>query len=165
MAERFKKILVAIDFSSATDDVVAVASRFAENYGAELQLINVLEEGYALSGLDGMSLPFDDLATIQSFNDSRRRALQDKLAGLIDSLQKRGFQVTGRIIEGHPASMIVDESEQGGFDAVFVGSHGWSGIKKFLMGSVADSVVKNSSCSVMVVRGRKPLAEASTASV
>jgi nucleotide-binding universal stress UspA family protein len=56
------------------------------------------------------------------------------------------------IIEGHPATTIVEEAHERHVDAVFVGSHGWSGIKSFLMGSVASKVLKNARCSVMIIR-------------
>ena len=152
MDDRFKKVLLAIDFSAATDDVIAVGVKFARNYDAQVMLLNVIEDGFAFSGLDGDSLPIDDFPSIQNYIEARRVTLQEKLDGLVSTLKKTGLEVEGRVIEGHPAAMIVDETEQGGYDAVFMGSHGWSGIKKFLMGSVADKVVKNSRCSVMVVR-------------
>ncbi len=152
MDDRFKKVLLAIDFSASTDDVIAVGMKFARNYDAQVMLLNVIEEGFAFSGLDGISLPVEDLTSIQNFTASRRAAVQEKLDGLVTTLKKTGLEVEGQVVEGHPAAMIVDEADSGAFDAIFMGSHGWSGIKKFLMGSVADNVVKNSRCSVMVVR-------------
>ncbi|MEA3347480.1 MAG: universal stress protein [Pseudomonadota bacterium] len=152
MVDRFKKVLLAIDFSASTDDVIAVGVKFARNYDASVMLLNVIEDGFAFSGLDGISLPADDFPTIQSYITAHRAALQEKMDGLVASLKKTGLEVEGRVVEGHPAAMVVDEAERGAFDAIFMGSHGWSGIKKFLMGSVAGNVVKNSRCSVMVVR-------------
>ena len=152
MADRFKKVLLAIDFSASTDDVIAVGVKFARNYDATVKLLNVIEDGFAFSGLDGISLPADDFPNIQNYIAAHRVALQEKLDELVAALKKTGLEVEGQVIEGHPAAMIVDEAENGAFDAIFMGSHGWSGIKKFLMGSVADNVVKNSRCSVMVVR-------------
>ncbi len=152
MPDRFEKVLLAIDFSASMDDVIAVGVKFAQNYGAQLTLLNVVEEGLAFSGLDGISLPVEDLATLQNYSAARLAALQEKMDALVVKLQADGVVVEGRVIEGHPAAMIVDEAERGDFDAIFMGSHGWSGIKKFLMGSVAENVVKNSRCSVMVVR-------------
>ncbi|MEA3332239.1 MAG: universal stress protein [Pseudomonadota bacterium] len=152
MGDRFKKVMLAIDFSASTDDVIAVGVDFARNNAALVTLLYVIEDGFAFSGLDGISLPVDEFPSIHNYIAVRRETIQEKLAGLVSSLKKTGLEVDGRVIEGHPAAMIVDEAEQGDYDAIFMGSHGWSGIKKFLMGSVADNVVKNSSCSVMVVR-------------
>ncbi len=152
MADRFEKVLLAIDFSASMDDVIAVGVKFAQNYDASVTLLNVVEEGFAFSGLDGISLPVEDLASLQNYSASRLASLQKKMDALVVKLQADGVAAEGRVIEGHPAAMIVDEAESGGFAAIFMGSHGWSGIKKFLMGSVAENVVKNSRCSVMVVR-------------
>ena len=60
--------------------------------------------------------------------------------------------VKGEVVEGYPSRTVVDEAASRGADVIFVGSHGWSGIKRFLMGSVATSIVKHAKCSVMVVR-------------
>lgn len=152
MGNRFKKVLLAIDFSASTDDVIEIGVKFARSNDAEVMLLSVVEEGFVFSGLDGMSLPLEDHVVIQNYTASRLQVLQGKLDGLVSSLKETGLAVAGQVLEGHPAAMIVDEAEQGGYDAIFMGSHGWSGIKKFLMGSVADKVVKNSNCSVMVVR-------------
>jgi nucleotide-binding universal stress UspA family protein len=54
--------------------------------------------------------------------------------------------------EGDPRSVIVEEAEQWPAELIVLGSHGYTGIKKWLMGSVAQSVVSHAPCSVEVVR-------------
>jgi nucleotide-binding universal stress UspA family protein len=55
---------------------------------------------------------------------------------------------------GDPRSVIVDEAQAWQADLIVLGSHGYTGIKKWLLGSVAQSVVSHAPCSVEVVRGR-----------
>ena len=53
--------------------------------------------------------------------------------------------------EGSPADMILKTAEEEGIDIIVIGSSGKSGFDKFIMGSVADKVVKSAKCSVLVV--------------
>jgi len=58
------------------------------------------------------------------------------------------------VYDGDPRSVIVDESEDWQADLIVLGSHGYTRIKKWLLGSVAQSVVSHASCSVEIVRSR-----------
>ena len=59
-----------------------------------------------------------------------------------------------RFGEATPKSVIIDEAEEWGADLIVVGSHGRTGIKRWLLGSVAQSIVSQAPCSVYVVRER-----------
>lgn len=149
----YGKVMIAVDFSSASADVVETGCRFAREYAAGVVLLHVVEEGFLLLGMDGLTLPAEDLDSIQAMVAARRRRGEEQMEQMLAIA--RGFgveQVESVVLEGYPASTIIDEAAARGVDAVFVGSHGWSGIKRFLMGSVATNVVKNAGCSVMVVR-------------
>ncbi|MBW1644917.1 MAG: universal stress protein [Deltaproteobacteria bacterium] len=150
---RFSKVLIAVDFSEFTADVVEIGCRFAREYGAEVEIIHVVEEGFLLLDLDGMSLPAADLESIRAAVESHKKVSSEKIAMLVDLAEKvAGKPVKGEVVEGYPSRTVVDEAASRGADVIFVGSHGWSGIKRFLMGSVATSIVKHAKCSVMVVR-------------
>lgn len=150
---KFKKILIAVDFSEITMDVVGVGCHFAREYGAHVDFLHVVEEGFLLLGLDGMALPAEDLESINMVVEARKTAGREKMAEIEEIARKYDLlPVTSDIVEGHPATTIVDVAQERKVDAIFVGSHGWSGIKSFLMGSVASKVLKNASCSVMIIR-------------
>lgn len=75
-----------------------------------------------------------------------------------------GKQVTARLIkEGHPAREIVRAAEQQSADIVIVGTHGLGGMKRFLLGSTSDDVMRYAPCSVLIVRQND--AEASDAEI
>ncbi len=74
------------------------------------------------------------------------------LARAAKSLRGRGLTVEIVLRNGDPRSVIVDEAKDWGADLIIVGSRGYSGIKRMLLGSVAQSVVNNAPCSVEVVR-------------
>ncbi len=150
---RFSKVLIAVDFSEFSTEVVEIGCRFAREYGAEVEIIHVVEEGFLLLDLDSMSLPAADLESIRAAVESHKQVSTEKIAVLVEQAGKIvGRPVKGDVVEGYPSRSVVDEAESRGADVIFVGSHGWSGIKRFLMGSVATSIVKHAKCSVMVVR-------------
>jgi nucleotide-binding universal stress UspA family protein len=56
-------------------------------------------------------------------------------------------------LSGDPKAVILDEAGQWGADLIVVGSHGWRGIDRLMMGSVSESVAMHAHCSVEVIRG------------
>jgi nucleotide-binding universal stress UspA family protein len=67
-------------------------------------------------------------------------------------LMNAGWSESSELRIGHPAEEIVRVAEQLGSDCVIVGSHGMSGIKRFLLGSVSDHVLRYAPCSVLIVK-------------
>jgi nucleotide-binding universal stress UspA family protein len=78
--------------------------------------------------------------------------LTNRVAGV---LRKAGLEVDSAIREADPRSAIVDEASEWGADLIVMGSHGRTGLKRLLLGSVAGSVVSHAPCSVEVVRTRR----------
>lgn len=72
-----------------------------------------------------------------------------------ERLKKKGFKIEMAVREGDARSVIVDEARKWSADLVVLGSHGYTGIKRLLLGSVASSVVSNAPCSVEVVRRKQ----------
>jgi nucleotide-binding universal stress UspA family protein len=66
-----------------------------------------------------------------------------------------GVEIEGNIIEGHPADEIIKYSEKNSISLIVLGTLGKSGLDRFLLGSVAEKVVRNSKIPVLVVRGTK----------
>ena len=60
---------------------------------------------------------------------------------------------TSEPLSGDPKAVILDEAAQWGADFIVVGSHGWRGIDRLMMGSVSESLAMHAHCSVEVIRG------------
>jgi nucleotide-binding universal stress UspA family protein len=69
-----------------------------------------------------------------------------------DAVRASGLTVETAVRRGDPRSVILDEAKEWDADLIVVGSHGYTGIKRLLLGSVAQSVVSHAPCSVEVVR-------------
>ncbi|MCZ7400416.1 MAG: universal stress protein [Candidatus Methanoperedens sp.] len=128
----FKKILIATDGSEYTKNSVDYGIDLAKNTGAGLHAIYVV----------------DTAAFAWQEGDEATKYVADKA-------QAEGLEVDRNTIEGHPADEIIKYAEKNSMSIIVMGTLGKSGLDRFLLGSVAEKVVRNSKIPVLVVRGKK----------
>lgn len=137
----FAKILVGTDGSDTASLAVRQAGELAVSLGAVVHVVAV----YA-----GAVRPdFADRAD----RDKVANATQEVLGRASEQLRSLGVtEVHEHPADGDPAEAILDIAEQVGADLVVVGNKGVSGVRRFLLGSVAQKVVQHAPCAVLVVR-------------
>lgn len=142
-----RSILCPVDLSRASGDVVSWANRFASSYGADLELLHA----------SWVELPayfthaqIEELAG-QSELDSEH--LVNSLKGLAAEYVDPSVKVNYRVEEGHALEIIEKELQRLEPDLLVLGSHGRTGLARFMMGSVAENFVKSARCPVLVARG------------
>jgi len=84
--------------------------------------------------------------------EEQRKEAKASVAAAAKTLQAAGFVVDTRVVETDPRNAILDVAEEWKADLIVVGSHGRKGLQRFLIGSVAESVARHASCSVLIVR-------------
>jgi nucleotide-binding universal stress UspA family protein len=84
---------------------------------------------------------------------SSRLDPQEAVAGAERILAAAGLKASGEVLAGNAKEVILDEARKWGADLIVVGSHGRRGFKRFLLGSVSETIAMNAPCSVVVVRG------------
>jgi len=141
------KILLATDGSEDAQLAETNALALAEATDSELHLIHVL------------SLPLDTQDP-SSFEPDVRRELERRaragLEELVGRIEAQGGEVGGSHPRlGRPDAEIISQAEEIGAGLIVMGSRGKGGIRRALMGSVSDSVVRHALCTVMVVRPEK----------
>jgi universal stress protein A len=136
------KILFATDFSPTSQEVLAVASSLAKSSGAEL-IIAHCEIPPAVYGGAEMVTHLSDL------NDQLAREQLEQVTPADPSIRVRR-----ELLNGDPAKEIVDLADQEKVDLIVVGSHGRTGLEHFLMGSVAEKIVRHAKCPVLTVKPR-----------
>ena len=82
------------------------------------------------------------------------RQATEVVVGVAETLRAAGHDVETAVREGDPRSVIVDQAEEWSADLIVMGSHGYTGLKRLLLGSVAQHVVSHAPCSVEVVRSK-----------
>ena len=138
------KILVAIDSSPSSEVVVReVAARPWPN-GSVTRVISVLDLFAFPSGIGGVG----------PVTDAEARAAEALVKDAATRLSREGVEVVTAVTEGYPPTSIIAYAQDWDADLIVVGSHGHSGISRFLLGSVAQSVVRGAHCSVEIVRQR-----------
>ena len=143
------KILLATDGSTEAELAADTASALAKRTGSELHVLHVL------------GLPIDTQDP-SSFEPEVRRQMEERsratLEELVGGIESSGGKVAGSHLGvGRPDAQIVEKAEEIGTGLIVMGSRGYGPIRRALIGSVSDSVVRHAHCPVMVVRG-EPLA-------
>ena len=144
----YKKILVAVDGSAAASKGLREALRLAKAEGAKLCILHVLDEFYAFAGYDGLG-PMQDL--IPSFREGGERLLA-KAKAVADKARVPASTVMREVIGGPAAGPIVREARKQGADLIVLGTHGRRGVRRLVLGSDAEQVVRTSRVPVLLVR-------------
>ncbi len=151
MNGQVKRIVCPVDFSEPSELALVQAARQAQQAGAELHLIAVVQPMPAALISDGM--PFTDLNPTP---DMPTQAAEAHLAKLRDSTCAAVSERTSlHVAVGVPFVEIVRYAREVEADLIVMGSHGRTGIEHLLIGSVAERVVRKAPCSVLVVRDAK----------
>ncbi len=142
----FRKILIATDGSEYTKNAVDYGIDIAKNSGAKLHAIYVVDTAAFAS------IPMD--AAWESMYELLRQEGDLAIKYVTERAEPEGVEVEGNLVEGHPADEIIKFSEKNEISLIVMGTLGKSGLDRFLLGSVAEKVVRNSRIPVLVVRGR-----------
>ncbi len=137
-------ILLATDGSPASEGASQEAIDLAVQVEARLLVVSVL---------GGSSRPSEASTDAGGSADSRA-SLTTKAQSIVQRARASGANATFLVWEGEPGEAIVAAADSEDADLIVVGSHGRSGVSRFLIGSVSDFVVRHAHCPVMVVRGR-----------
>lgn len=137
-----KKILFPTDFSHLSDAAMEEATSLARDRGAKLIIVHVEEPPAAYGGGEmyyGLPDPDD-------------QALREMLAAVKPT--DENIQYEHRLLTGDPASEVVRLAEEENVDLIIMATHGRTGLMRFLMGSVAEAIVRRSPCPVMTFKGK-----------
>ena len=145
MTIEIRTILVPIDFSDSARNIVEWAAHLANGSETKLVLFHAYHLPVEFQQLEGVYLPPDFWANVKSES-------QASLARHETELRERGHSVESVVREGYAATAIVDEATEIDADLIVIGTHGLSGLKHMLLGSVAERVVQKAPCPVLTVK-------------
>lgn len=139
----FKTIVVATDFSDQSTLALEYARVLATRFGAGLRVLHVVEVPTVLAA--EVPLPDVEAAAERAIAEARRK-IAKTLARLPEG------NTIGQVLVGQPADTIVQYASDHDADLVVMGTHGRGGFAHFLVGSVAERVVRSAPCPVFTVR-------------
>ena len=138
-------ILVPIDFSPHSDAALDRAVDFAKAFGAKIHLLH----SYAVL-VQGV-MPYD-FAVPDGVWDGIRKVAEHKLEEFRQSVASEGLEVSSEVSPVMPSEAILAVSREIGADLIVMGTHGHTGLKHALLGSVAERTVRLAPCSVLTVK-------------
>jgi nucleotide-binding universal stress UspA family protein len=143
------KILVATDGSEEAELAAGTAADLARSTGSELHFVIIFQEAAYIHPYYEARLPKVADQLRQQAREEIQKVLDEQMRGV----QESGVEVTeAHLRAGQPDGEIVTLAEELGAGLIVMGSRGLGGVRRALMGSVADCVVRHAHCPVMVVR-------------
>lgn len=141
----FKKIAVALDGSKCAEEVLDVALELAKNESAELAICSIVDPLV----ITGTTPPGPAVDRLLATRELELRRLVD---AAVQKARHAGITADGETRYGVPLEEILRFTKRRGADAIVMGTHGRSGLKRLILGSVAESILHRAPCPVIVVR-------------
>jgi universal stress protein A len=142
---QLESILVPTDFSFHASRAFDWAIDLAQRFDAQIVLVHIHQLPWLGVGI-GVTLP------LEYFGDLRAQA-KERLGQWAERARALGIQVAILELEsGDPAHAICEIAEQQQVDLIVMGTHGWTGLERLLLGSVAERTVRRAPCSVLTLR-------------
>jgi len=138
--EKFQKILVPLDGSECAENVIPMVESLAGELGASIALLRVVY-AYTFPGVDSTEA---ELKVV--------REAEEYLSKVEDRLKSKGLKTDSHVRYGNEAEEILDHAAQKDIDLIAMTTHGRSGVKRFLLGSVAEKVLRYSPKPIFLVR-------------
>ena len=132
-------ILVPVDFSQDSEEAVGCAIGLAQQFQARLTLLHAI---YVPEAAEVNLAAYLD--KIQSESDQLMAACRKRV-------EDAGVTVDSLVVRGVPSHRITETAQEQQADLIVMGTHGRTGLRHMLIGSVAERVVRHASCPVMVV--------------
>ena len=151
MAETvFRRVLVPVDFSPQSEAAWELARRLARAVGAEVVLLHVFVEAplYSESAFAA--------ERVREAYAAGRQWVEQQLARWSGTAQQEGLAVKTLMRPGVPYEEIVATARAESADLIVIGTHGYGGVDRLLLGSVADRVIRRATCPVLSVRQPDP---------
>ena len=147
------KILLAIDGSAGSKAAVDEVADRPLSDGSSVRIISVLEIPFVPTP-DSWALPESYLTEMEKAAEEQAQAAIATALARITAAHAGNTTISSAVIQGHPKEAILDEAEKWGADLIVVGSHGYRGWQRFLLGSVSQAIASHAHCSVQIVRSR-----------
>ncbi len=143
-----KSILVPTDFSEFSDRAVRQAVDVAEQNNAKIYLLHVVDK-LQQCAVD-YCIPLETMMKVQS--DSEKEAVRKMQEEVNRIVKEKKLDVSFDVKAGVPYEEILKEQQERKADLIVIASHGRTGILKNLIGSVAERVMREAKCPVLLVR-------------
>jgi len=145
----FTRILCPTDFSEPALEGMKAASEMALSMSSELLVLHVVTPVVVPAAVE---IPVGAAVPPAAVNESYRLQAERSTTAIVDELTPLGIDARAVVIEGDPADGIVAAAEREGADLIVIATHGRTGWRRLMFGSVAEKVIRHARCPVLVIR-------------
>jgi universal stress protein A len=146
-----QRVLVPVDFSDNCKEALPYALQFAQQFGARIYLVHIIEPSPMLPDVRDLPLALSD------------KEVALKIRGDLEVLAEHHFKgaipVESIVRTGKAHQAIVDLADELRVELIVISTHGYTGLKRTLLGSTTERVVREAHCPVLVVRRTQPVLE------
>lgn len=146
-----KHILAPSDFSQHAETAVKSAFELAQQFGATIHLVHVLAEPVSAIAPEPMIVSSPPPEFYQESEKSCLEALQNVAA----DQNQPDVKVQTAALWGSPVESVLEYASRNPIDLIVISTHGRTGLSHVLLGSVAESIVRNAPCPVLTIRDTK----------
>ena len=136
----YRRIAVGVDLSPQSEVALRHAAALGHRFGAPVDMLHLVDAP------DDLVLTYADL-----FREHRAR-IAERITELSDRYATAGLALSHDVVDGHPKSALARVASERGADLLVVGSHGYTGLRRMFLGSVAEESVRRSPIDVLVAR-------------
>lgn len=149
----FKKILVCLDGSEIAEKIIPFVKEEALVMGSEVILLRVVSLPANLTlGVPGFpSVPYHTASMPEQLKQEYNLA-ETYLERVAQPIRKHGIQVKGETLLGLPGPAIIGYANENNVDQIAISSHGHSGLRNVLLGSVAEYIVRESAIPILMIK-------------
>lgn len=140
----FTNILVPVDGSDNSYRALDAALLFSEKLGSNITVIHVMEQ-FPITHIGSEKL-------LSELLEAYKKENQDILSKCSEIATQKRLTIKSLLLQGNPASVILDYSKKEKFDLLIMGTRGLGKFKELILGSVSGKIVHHSPCAVMLIR-------------
>lgn len=149
--KEIKKILLPVDFSDASNELLQYATYLAEKFSGSLVIVSVVEFPFTYSYAE-----FDPMESVVKFKGDVMNFAQKQMETFVEENREQlTVSFESILISGHVAEEIIRYAEKEGVDLIVIGTHGYKGFDRMIFGSVAEKVIKLAPCPTLIINTYK----------
>ncbi len=147
----FRKVLLPVDFSARAAQGLAYGKALAAQFGSRLVLLHSVDLSYYSTN------PEYILYDLPPLLEAAERSAREQMLDLISQTDWDDLEVEHRLENGHAGEQVCRYARDSGADLIVTSTHGRTGLKRVLLGSTAEYIVRHAPCPVLVVPNHERL--------
>lgn len=141
----FDRILIPTDGSKAVQPAVEMALNLAEKHDATLHVLFIVDQPVSVSGAG------EGFGALDNLLEALEEEGHEVTGEIAEQAEEREIETTAAVRRGNPHDDILNYAEEQDVDLIVIGTHGRTGVKRALLGSVTEDIVRHSEIPVLTV--------------